>query len=546
MKAEIFVDLNLTVRSPGIEIRVDRPYEVSDGSRSKWENELVMSAIRQALAALSALAALTSASSAQQQQAAPTTSAGWRAIAISDLDAARAILQSQTPIPYDTENPSYPAWLETGYQRARALAEQAGDASGHYYALAYYLNGFNDPHIALAPLRPLSARWPGFIAASRNGGAIVTLRDESDADAPPLGAQIISCDGNSLPALAEERVFPFVLHEGLALDRRRAVTRLFQDYAVPDAPAPSRCRFSIAGQEREFDLRWRAPPVPGEAYQAALQAAAIGPQATWGLSEPTPGVFWIGVPSFASGAETAPKLEHLLEAIRARGDALRNGHAIIIDVRGNGGGNSAWADRLAAAIFGDHIAARARSASTGQSAIDWRASPENAAYWENWINTVGIPEFGAASPNVRDQREVVRNLRAFSTAKPPIWRSGPRSTSPSGGLTRRRPRGDSPFPAHVFMLSNGTCASSCLDFADTVLFVPGVKLIGSATSGDGPYMEVRTIVLPSGLAQISIPQKVWRGMPRGPLEAYEPDIAYNGPWDDASVRSWVIGLIGSN
>ena len=70
-----------------------------------------------------------------------------------------------------------------------------------------------------------------------------------------------------------------------------------------------------------------------------------------------------------------------------------------------------------------------------------------------------------------------------------------------------------------------------------------MKLIGSATSGDGPYMEVRNVTLPSGLVELTIPQKVWRGMPRGALEAYDPDIVYDGAWDDASVRAWVMALI---
>jgi hypothetical protein len=58
-------------------------------------------------------------------------------------------------------------------------------------------------------------------------------------------------------------------------------------------------------------------------------------------------------------------------------------------------------------------------------------------------------------------------------------------------------------------------------------------------------MEVRNVMLPSGLVELTIPQKVWRGMPRGPLEAYEPDIAYDGAWDGASVRAWVMGLIAA-
>ena len=94
------------------------------------------------------------------------------------------------------------------------------------------------------------------------------------------------------------------------------------------------------------------------------------------------------------------------------------------------------------------------------------------------------------------------------------------------------------------MLSNGTCGSSCLNFADVVLMVPGVKLIGSSTAADGALMEVRDGKMPSGLGGISIPMKVERGAGRAPLEYYAPDVAYDGLWSDAAVRAWVLGVVG--
>jgi hypothetical protein len=76
--------------------------------------------------------------------------------------------------------------------------------------------------------------------------------------------------------------------------------------------------------------------------------------------------------------------------------------------------------------------------------------------------------------------------------------------------------------------------------------IPGVKLIGSATGADGPYMEVRFVTLPSERVQVTIPQKVRLGSPRAAMEAYAADIPYPGPWDDQSVRQWVISLIGES
>ena len=106
-----------------------------------------------------------------------------------------------------------------------------------------------------------------------------------------------------------------------------------------------------------------------------------------------------------------------------------------------------------------------------------------------------------------------------------------------------RPKGESPFPAKVYVLSNGSCGSSCLNFADTVLMVPGVKLIGAATSADGVYMDVRSVDLPSGLGSVTFAQKVERGGGRAELEYYDADIAYDGAWSDAAVRKWVMGVV---
>jgi hypothetical protein len=215
----------------------------------------------------------------------------------------------------------------------------------------------------------------------------------------------------------------------------------------------------------------------------------------------------------------------------------------VIDTRGNGGGNSMWADRLAEAVFTrkvlDDAVARLPKR---REAVDWRGSPENVAYWREWGKQI---ESELSASDRRWLKRVIRGLEQAAKRKPPIWRQGEGDeVDASGGLTAHRPRDAvAPFPARVYFLSNGTCGSSCLNFADRVLMVPGVRLIGSATSGDGPYMEVRSEPLPSGLAQLTFPQKVYRGMARGALEVYTPDIAYDGAWDDASLRAWTMALI---
>jgi hypothetical protein len=473
---------------------------------------------------------------------APVTPQAWQAASLADIDALAAALRDNSPIPFDKENPQYAQWLIDGAVAARARAAEVRDAAGHFYTLAAFANGFGDPHIHVGPIGALpAASWPGFVAASDGaGGAVVASRGDADPNDPPLGARILRCDGALLSALAQERVFPFVLNPRLAVDQRRAISRLFLDRGNPFAPPPRVCDIEAQGQTRSVTLRWR--PVPsGDSFWSAYGAASGGPTTAWGVSQPAPGVAWIGIPTFRSG-DTADKLAALVKAVEAEGPAMRQSKAIVFDVRGNTGGNSAWAVKIARAALGANVVGRAMP--KGKGAVDWRASAGNAAYWADFAKTAE-KEFGPLSTNTLWAKFVSGRLDAAKAANPPIWREGDAQVGPGGGLTRRRPTGLSPFPARVYLLSNGSCGSSCLNFADIVLHVPGAKLIGSATAADGAYMEVRDVALPSGLVTLSVPQKVYRGAPRGPMEAYAPDIAYTGLWDDGLVRAWALkGIAG--
>ena len=468
----------------------------------------------------------------------------WGARTVRDLTAARQLLWDNTPIPYDAENPSYRAWLVSGYDEAVGRARTVKDFAGHFFTLAGYLNGFRDPHIAVSVVGdPPAGRWPGFIASAYGEGAKIAYRDEGDASVPPLGATILTCDGKAIGDLVRERVFPFRLNPAFGADRRAAVSRLFLDRGNPFAPAPTVCRMEIAGRTKDVSLGWRPLPSPDEAWFKLFSDAIAGPDASWGASEPAPGVTWIGVPTFSSGDETSAKLDALIKAVEARGAAMRNGRAIVIDTRGNGGGNSSWADRLAVAIFTQPVLDKF-AAPDREQATDWRASASNSAYWTAWSEQMA-KEFGVFSFNRAESMFLGWQLGRLKDHDPPIWRMGSCKPGKTGGFSKMRPKGRSPFPAQVYFLTNGSCGSSCLNFADRVLMVPGVQVIGMATSGDGMYMEVREEKLPSGLLELTLPQKVDRGGGRASMEVYDADVAYDGAWTDEAVRAWVMNLVSA-
>jgi hypothetical protein len=73
--------------------------------------------------------------------------------------------------------------------------------------------------------------------------------------------------------------------------------------------------------------------------------------------------------------------------------------------------------------------------------------------------------------------------------------------------------------------------------------VPGVIHVGSVTSADTQYMEARSAALPSGIATMVIPIKVYRGRARPDGGYFRPAFRFDGlHWTDEALRIWVLSL----
>ncbi|MEO6080046.1 MAG: S41 family peptidase [Steroidobacteraceae bacterium] len=466
----------------------------------------------------------------------------WKALTLRDVDAMHALLRDNTPITFDTENPAYARWLEEGHAVAQDRAAKVIDEAGYLYTLNAYANGFHDPHFTVQLDLPSATRWPGFIAVERGDAAVVVQRDAQDPSAPALGARIESCDGQPLSALVQSRVLPFSVAAGPP--DRWALHNLFLDQQNPFAQLPASCSVRTGEQSAELPLQWRGISGVQDTFTEDLTETIFGRAAAWGLSEPSPGVFWIGVPTFLPTEEATPQMRALIAAIKARGDEMRHARAIIIDTRHNSGGYAFWARQLSEAIFTPKVLKNASRATPARRvAYELRVSPGNLKYKREKLQRIGSDLSAAQRRDASSEADMIQRAIARKT---PMLREGGKWASVSGGMTAQRPRGrKSPFPAQVYFLSNGSCLSACLLFADQALMVPGVRLIGSATGGDTPYIDIREEKLPSGLATLSLPQTVMRGRGRGAMESYAADIPYIGSWDDASIRAWTLSLIQS-
>jgi hypothetical protein len=109
---------------------------------------------------------------------------------------------------------------------------------------------------------------------------------------------------------------------------------------------------------------------------------------------------------------------------------------------------------------------------------------------------------------------------------------------------QRRPAAN-PVVARIFLLTDGRCGSSCLDFADLLFAMGEVRHVGMPTHADTNYGDVRGVALPSGILRLTFAMKAIRGRPRRSGQPYIPSERWSGDMSDtAGIEALVLELAG--
>jgi Peptidase family S41 len=463
----------------------------------------------------------------------------WASKTVQDINAAKALIEQNSPVGVDAANPTMQAWHRDGAEQALTRAASVRDENGWRWTLGSYVNGYQDPHLSFRPKNfTTNDRYTSFVIGESGDGAVVIWSDQNVPSAPKVGDKLRSCDGLNLDALKSKHVYPFTLNPLIPVDRRLAAREVFRDRSVFFAPPIKACGFE---QEPERPVVWQNARETADPFWTAWSLAGAGPSAIADVGATQPGVFWIGLPSFAPIGPSSDAIDATVAAFQRQGDSLRQGSLIVVDVRGNAGGTSLQGEKLANAIWGEAaIGSNLREAN--QNDVDWRASQSNADYLRTGSMLLRL-RFPKQAYGKHLAETVIPGIRRAVASNQPFFRDGSNRAQAATVGTLTRKRGEKPFPARVIILSNGICASACLDFADIALNMPGTLLLGAPTGADGLLMEVRSMALPSGRGNVSLPIKVVRGRARGNLAVYNPDIAYQGEWSDEKVKLWLYSLL---
>ena len=151
----------------------------------------------------------------------------WVAMTEQDLQAIHDILQENHPGPVDLENSRYADWLKQGLEQASRRAKMVVSFSDYARSLRFYTNGFQDGHIGIGLEVHLDdIVWPGFLVDQDSNSLPQVVHAEEDSGAVQ-GAQVLSCDSQTVDALLAERVDPYFWNSAIPHERNSHLYRLF-------------------------------------------------------------------------------------------------------------------------------------------------------------------------------------------------------------------------------------------------------------------------------------------------------------------------------
>ncbi|HEY7643110.1 MAG TPA: S41 family peptidase [Steroidobacteraceae bacterium] len=448
----------------------------------------------------------------------------WVLLTQRDLQTIHDTLAANHPGPVDPQSDQYRRRLEQGLQIATAQAATARSYSDYVRALRRYVNGFRDGHTtARFLLTSERVYWPGFQVGRDTDGAIRVLSAAPESNVP-LGAELLACDGATTEQLLQTRLDPYYWNADIPHERWNSLPKLFQVEPGDAERRMANCTVRISGTTRSVDLHWSS--VTRETLTRYLQqmqppAPALGMQQKHGI-------WFISLPSFNYFGEAPAGISALISDMTARAAELR-ASTVVFDVRGNGGGNSAWAEKVATAFWGERSVAHV--AQSFDWTVDWRVSSDNIAHLNEVVERTqrdGLTEAAQSWAQARDALVAAQKQgeSLVHVADPP--------------KTAGEPTPESLVTGRVFLLTDGACASACLDFTDVVRRLPHVTHVGLPTSADAVYIDNTEALLPSGLAWLSYSLKVYRNRVRANNEWYEPQVRWpGGVMSDEAVASWI-------
>lgn len=488
--------------------------------------------------AFACLASFTACDAIYNRPSPDKTPEQWQAIALADLNAVHAAIIDAHPGYIDTVNPGVRSWTEQGYREARALIPRVLSYDTMMSAVRYYVTGFQDGHLIYSDNIRNGDVYEvinGWRVDERGGAAVVTaLMPNWDGPLPPLGASLLDCDGRTPDAIVADDQAPYFDRRNLPSVRKGMFSEISSLRLA--GLELKRCTFvEPDGKKITLDIRYRR--VPTMDVWSGLRSVPLHTPDHRNRYDFRDKVLWIRAANFMLSPDEAKDLEKMLKELAT----LRDVRLIVFDMRENTGGDSQVGQQIFDAATGGLEFDTSGLGRLPPVYAQWRVSDISISGVAHYVGVMS-GRYGSNDPRTQEVKLILAKLRDAKSAGKNWVDSpgGPRLTRAEIALRHGRLRR---FDGAVAVITDGSCASACLDFVDQIRLVPGSVQLGQSTASDTVYIERAPVPLPSGNV-LAMPMKVWRNRVRGDGEALVPDIPLNVDFNnDEAVRAAVLDAL---
>ncbi len=455
----------------------------------------------------------------------------WRNSAETDLTTIVKLIKKDHAAVIDRGNPDFVTFMQARYCESLQKLPCVTDKAGYRAILQWFLSGFQDKHLALefeSKIMPHEIWWPGIIAKFEQGVYRLSYCDPNwPTELPQIGTQLVAVDGLAVDQWMQDNVLPYYGGiVGLEADKIKLAPKIFMYDGNPWVKRPICICIYDGTRQFSLDLSWKLTDY--KQYLKLQNSLMPSSSREFSIEELPENGAWVRLPTFWPTDEEAPKLREIIQ----RAPSLRDKRCIVVDVRGNSGGDSTWGYDFFKALYGSEY-------------IDWVESQSPEEYYE----------FRVSANNLKNVREVIeRDIRQRGSANQwfvtmeKLLSESPIDTYVHVPLTTQAfPKKIKPAThAIVFYLTNYSCFSACLNVSDLALSIPGLIQIGAPTGADTKYENISWEKLPTGFADVSIPRSVGRNRKRKDNMPYSPkaEFRFQGNISDTNaLKKWVVSLV---
>lgn len=416
--------------------------------------------------------------------------------------------------------------LATGLRAGLAEAGAARSEQDYLRVMMRFIAGFGDPHTAV-DLHVATRGWTGIVLDHVDGRYRVVWSEPNWPNPlPPVGATAQTCDDVYTGSYLQLKVAPF---SNRSTEYATTFGSLAQQsmFDVGLGWTPAQCVFTLAdGSLRRYALPLRS--VPTQVSEARLEALRPSYRAT---AKPVdvmplgPGRYLVGMPNFNGKRSGAA-----FEALYPKLEALAQPAWVVLDLRGNGGGDSSWGTRALGALYGSAYSDQLAAAGGAQKYLI--ADDATVALLKRYI---AAPEFADSKEDLtEDLAKVLAAIRVGAKMSLVSGSAETLSAEPPAALNIPRPRGP-----RLLAIIDRNCFSSCMNVLQQIRATGDAVVVGEPTIGYSPFGEITRIDLPSGRGVLLIPSALYRTA-QGTREPFVPDYPFPGKMtDDDALLTWV-------